>query len=492
MMFPITRSFGGFLGLRGLLWRGGKTFLSTSTNNVQKTIQSIWLENEAAKRIPSSEHYSFMPSAHRIIRKMERSHGSNAIEPISDLLLDARFDGPAYRMLIGTLTRLLPTRQAIFERSLDEQFPAWRDYLKQTSPQSPYPMQFKFAQTHALQTKLDLSDKTIQCFEKGLRSKYADVAIQTLKSCERLGHERLNDSCFDLIRCNDEAVRQRAILTCARLSKTDRKMKEYFRNFLYSAELIEDKVLAFEAFMDVFQDPESQKMILGMMEDPKLRPLFLEFPFLNSLLDLAREDINGGLEKCLSQLDFSKAPNDFLRRVARAEFLNRQIQLQARTILNRQPLVTSRFGLLAHRDGKLKIGFRVGHAGIFVSESDLIDVNPDRDPHAVQQVSFAHWKDGYECWGVREDDDHPWMSLQKAVERARKIASWRTEYDGTHNNQKGDWFKGVFCGPRYWEIDCVGFVENCYESAGGDPIPHEGMYITPTQQRDHMRKVFDC
>lgn len=52
-------------------------------------------------------------------------------------------------------------------------------------------------------------------------------------------------------------------------------------------------------------------------------------------------------------------------------------------------------------------------------------------------LSFADWKDGQVCWGYREDDDHN-VDLSGAVHRAHEIAPWRTEYDGSHNNQKGE------------------------------------------------------
>jgi hypothetical protein len=53
------------------------------------------------------------------------------------------------------------------------------------------------------------------------------------------------------------------------------------------------------------------------------------------------------------------------------------------------------------------------------------------------------------------------------------------------------------CGPEYWEADCVGFTEHCYEYAGGNPTPDEfetgaGWPLTPREQRDHMELVREC
>ena len=96
---------------------------------------------------------------------------------------------------------------------------------------------------------------------------------------------------------------------------------------------------------------------------------------------------------------------------------------------------------------------------------------------------------------------------KKVVNRAREIASWRTKYDGAHNNQKGKWFKKcvkrkwgwAWCVKEkrdFWESDCVGFAEHCFEYSGGNPSRKNfetgvgGWPLTVREQRDETALKF--
>lgn len=470
--------------------------------SIARALQIIRSENDAAKTAIGSEEYNFMPTANRELRAIEVTHRANCIEPFTEMLLDPTFEGPGARLLIGGITRLMPTRQSYFEHSLDTRFPTWQSFLTSSSPQNSYPLEFNIAGEEARTIGFEYPTKLMRCIEKNLQSKYPDVVVATLQSCAKIGDNRLSKICREHITSEDKAIRNTAITSCARLSALDTKMQEFFRHFLYSKAPIDEKNIAFEAFMNVFSSEENRKIISGIIEDSNLSDLVQSHGFLNNMLDLPREDLNKLREQLVTKFDISELPDSSLMRIVRLNVLDHKIRTAANKVLktrhdnseflNQEKLTVSRYGLLAHRASK----YWVGHTCIFISEDQIIDMTTGRGHDAVKQISFQRWKDGRECWGIREErkNDGHYVNLDRAVAVAKEIASWKTEYDTFHLHQKGKWNKPWSCRPKYWEADCVGFTEHCYEMAGGDPIPNreESWPILPTQQRDHMTKVLNC
>ena len=474
------------------------TTFRDSSPSIPKALQIIRTENDAVKKTIGSEEYNFMPKANRELRKIELSQGASCIEPIVETLLDPTFDGPGARLLIGSLTRLIPTRQSCFEHILDSRYPMWQSFLATASPQDAYPLEFKLAGEEARTMSIEIPDRVISCVGKNLQSKYPDVVIATLQSSVKIGDNRLTKMCMEHMTSEDTTIRNTAITSCAQLSALNTQTQQFFRNFLHSEASIEEKNMGFEAFMDVFPSEESRNIIEGIIQDPNLKELVQSQGFLNNILDLPREDLEKSREQLITRFDIPKLPESSLMRITRFNVLDQEIRSTAHAALNRSEALSqknlriSRYGLLVHRAST----YWVGHAGIFVSEDQVIDMTVGRGHDAVKQISFHKWKDGQDCWGIRkerENDGHP-VNLNRAVAVAREIASWKTEYDTYHLHQKGKWNKPWSCRPKYWEADCVGFTEHTYEKAGGDPIPknEESWPITPRQQRDHMTKVQNC
>jgi hypothetical protein len=297
----------------------------------------------------------------------------------------------------------------------------------------------------------------------------------------------------------DTPRRQMAIITASRLSPLDSDLRTQVLAILLDSNLsISERVLACECLMascsSAGETADFVKCLLTRELDPT--------PFLNSLLDIPVKEVVDIVTQCLNSLPVRDLPIDTLLRISRSQLVGQSLREEASRTSNalfeagfQSRLDGSRYGLLVHRNSSASAAW-VGHAGIFVSEDEVIDCSTGRDPKAVRKIPFSQWKDGNECWGIRQDDDHP-VDIEKAVLRAHTVSSWRTEYDGAHNNQKGKWFSPFFGGPKYWEADCVGFTEDCYERAGGDPTPSafeegSGWPLTVREQRDHMRRVLDC
>ena len=146
-------------------------------------------------------------------------------------------------------------------------------------------------------------------------------------------------------------------------------------------------------------------------------------------------------------------------------------------------------GNLVHRRSSVPVfGAIVGHAAVVVSAKNVIDCSVGRGRTAVREITFEEFKDEEEFWGERELQGATSEQKSKVVARAREIASWATEYDDAHNNQKGKVFNQGQQN-EYWEADCVGFCEHCYEHAGLNIVPNEGVILTVPAQRDAMRRV---
>ena len=146
-------------------------------------------------------------------------------------------------------------------------------------------------------------------------------------------------------------------------------------------------------------------------------------------------------------------------------------------------------GNLVHRKSSIPVfGAIVGHAGIVVGPDRIIDCNLGRGRASVGELSFTEFVAGEEFWGERELAGVTDQQRNAVVARAREIASWATEYDDLHNNQKGEWFNEG-SPDKYWESDCVGLAEHCYEFASLDIVVNEGIVLTVPEQRDAMTLV---
>jgi hypothetical protein len=146
-------------------------------------------------------------------------------------------------------------------------------------------------------------------------------------------------------------------------------------------------------------------------------------------------------------------------------------------------------GNLVHRRSSFPVfGAIIGHAGIVVGPNRIIDCSTDRGRKAVKEISFAEFEAGETFYGERELPGATQQQKSRIVARAKEIAGWATEYDGAHNNQKGRWFnEGT--NDAYWEADCVGLCEHCYEFVGLNIVSDEGVLLTVPEQRDAMRVV---
>ncbi len=146
-------------------------------------------------------------------------------------------------------------------------------------------------------------------------------------------------------------------------------------------------------------------------------------------------------------------------------------------------------GNLVHRKSSLPVfGAIIGHAGVVVESNRIVDCNVGRGRASVREIPLNEFIAGEEFWGERELPGITGQQRKGIAKRAREIANWVTEYDDLHNNQKGEWFdRGT--ADEYWEADCVGLAEHCYEHVGADIVGNEGVLLTVPEQRDAMQLV---
>jgi hypothetical protein len=442
--------------------------------------------------------YNFMVAASRQMREAESNFGGDCINSIIEEILKPETDGASARILLDSLTRLLPSRQAAYERYLGQSQPDWRQLLN-CSPQDPMPNSFDLASRSAASVDIQVSPQLVEAVAKSTSSIHPDTIKSAYKLIERIASK---DLLWILRKDLNTTGTQRtvsAIISASRLTPLDRSLATQVIGIMHDkSRPLDERLAACECLMtsgELRDEAVShiEELIAGE-GDPS--------PFFDILLDIPSPKLTRLLAVHLDGVSLQSLPRKTLDRISRSHFLSQPTKENASLIsINRQELdfqsslTSGRYGLLVHRNSSAS-GAWVGHAGIFVSEDEVIDCSTGRDPNAVRKISFTKWRDGNECWGARKDDDHH-VDLQKAVERAHKVNSWRSEYDGSHNNQKGRWFSPWFGGPKYWEADCVGFTEDCYERAGGDPTPSDfetgsGWPLTVREQRDHMKKVMDC
>lgn len=467
---------------------------------LNKLLEEVVLEGQHMATINDAAEYNFLCGANRMMRKAEVTFGLQCLGPVINLIADKTIDGPAVRVLLSSLTRLIHTRQRAYEEYLNAIFPSWRTALE-GNPQDTLPEEFRMASIKVVQQKIDFPSGLLEAIEKATHSSYPDVVIAALKFVEHAGIRDSVSIVRKLIYSENESIRGSSILTAARLSSLDMKLNTEILSLVTNSTLsITERQSASEALLvGLISLEESAEFIMDSIFSQKDANIFYDI-----LLDSTDTSLLSLLEAHIKKKEeIESLPQSTLRRMLRVRNFDPKLRrLSLNILLERMKTVShfilsdgARFGLIAHRNSDAIAAF-VGHTCICVSEDYVIDCSTSRGSNAVQMITFDNWKSNFECWGIRSDDDHP-VDLKKAVDRAHEISSWRTEYDANHFNQKGEWIKGWFCTPKYWEADCVGFTEHCYEYAGGNPTPGEfengpGWPLTVREQRDCMRKVFNC
>jgi hypothetical protein len=467
-------------------------------STVQNCIHSVLLEAAGPSVQRDASEYNFMSAANRLMRKTEARFGDACIKPIIEHIQDSNGQDPCARLYLDSLTRLLPGRQREYKLSLANNYPEWQSRLD-SNPQDPLPEEFREASLAASLIKIPASQELCEVLDSAASSANLDVVKSAHKLIECVASTDFLWIIRKSLSQSDNPRRPIAILTASRLSPLDSDLRSQVISILLDGSCnISERVNACECLMASSSSASETFDVIKNLITTETDPT----PFLNSLLDIPVKEVAGIIVQCLGNLSISALPDDTLHRVSRSQFVSQSLREEATRIFSARleadlesGLASDRYGLLVHRNSSAGAVW-VGHAGIFVSADEVIDCSTGRDPNAVRKIPFSQWKDGIECWGIRQDDDHP-VDLGKAVLRAQIVSSWRTEYDGAHNNQKGKWFTSWFSDSKYWEADCVGFTEDCYERAGGDPTPSEfeagsGWPLTVREQRDHMRKVLDC
>ncbi|MDE0505214.1 MAG: hypothetical protein OXI86_14145 [Candidatus Poribacteria bacterium] len=458
-------------------------------------IESILNEGELLTQFDIPSERNFMPSVMRSIRDLEHESSPENLANAVEHLCDASVKNPATAPLLEMILRHTPTRQSLYEAMLDDILVNWRSHLDD-NPQTPLPEIFTEIGDKIRYKKMDYPDDLLEITKNMLECDIQQNRIVALRACEKLGTSELVEVCYEKFRNGRDDTRSRALLAASRLSDMNNDVQSEIINLFYDRN--EDEFTRFCA-LEALLSPHSSEH-LQALENPDSEFLSLiaeNSYFIEALLDLALDSVAPTIENALHSRGLDGIPETLLRRIARSRTLSIDLRLPSANILQKNfkispPTERSRFGTLVHRDSSW---FNIGHVGVSIDKDGdcIIDCSTGRDPNAVSMVSFEKWKDRHRFYGFRVD--HPRRAdLYGVVRTAKKISSWRTEYDGNHFNQKGKWFKGWFCRPRYWESDCVGFAETCYEESGGNPTPDHkekglGWPLTPEEQRNFMRNI---
>ena len=333
-------------------------------------------------------------------------------------------------------------------------------------------------------------------------------AVTALNLAERIPLPETLECCMTQIESKEAIIRKSAVLNSCALSDLDEKANSKLQ-VLFDQEVDpEIKLVAFDSlFMGNVKESTGR-----IMDIYKSAPeTFSNSKYLDTLLDLGGEEFNEVTTRIVGEHAIRELPDVTQRRIMRHSGLSRTMQAASHELLSSAPLreATSdpKYGMLVHRNSKWSSAW-VGHAGIYVGDNQVIHVTTGHDPHACRLDSLSKWKEGNEFWGFRWDKR---LSLtaqnrEKVVSYAREVAARRTKYDGTHNNQKGKWFRKcvkrkwgwAWCIKKkkdYWESDCVGFSEHCFEHSGGDPSRNKyesgmGWPLTVREQRDETQLKF--
>lgn len=471
--------------------------------SIEESVELILNEGEAIGAGHDSAEANFMPGVRQACRDLEHTHGSNLVRPTLNLLNAYDQDNPAIGPLIGTIVRNVRTRQSLYQDAIATLRPEGLSDAERENPQLPRPSEFDLAAKLINTKELKYDNALIALVERALGSTYQGVVYSALRASEAISIESLAEACFKLFQSGSDEIKPAALFSAAQLSCVHPDRRQDIFNLIYTHD-VPSPILAaaFEAALTSLPVPEAQNIVKSDQKDV-VDMLAGNPPLIAGLLDLATQQATEKAVQAFHQVGLDDTPPTVLRRLARSPFVDekmRQMSADAVAMSDARDIevLTDKFSAAVHRNGDITTVY-VGHAGLSVSSSGdrIIDCTVGRDPQAVKQISLSEWKAGTsDCWGFRLDKPRL-ADLAKTVKRAKTIASWRTRYDDNHLNQKGEWFSGSGGGPRFWEADCVGFVEHCYEHAGGNPTRNTyetgaGWPLTVREQRDGMEKIGNC
>ena len=407
------------------------------SRSVSEYLDSVLAEGRTAMELNDSELYTYMSSSNRIARKTETAFGQDCVVPLVERLSDPSIPPPAARVLLGLLARTAPSRQGIFETWLDGTYPSWRTVLR-GNPQEQLPAEFRNASERAANATLECVTGLVRAVELSARAIQVDRAIAALKAMERIGYLGFLDVAMELSGSEEPTIASQATLTASRLSALDRRFVDRMRTLAFDVgQPVEKRLAALECFA-VPQGPESLREIAR-----DHREAFIAEPrLLNLLLDSSPVDMLSDSATLFDQVDFAELASPTLRRLTRSREVTAESREAAarylRVALDATPspaASASRFGLIVHRNSSANAAF-VGHAGLFIDEENLIHCTTGHDPTAVQSIAFSEWRDGQECWGIREDEDHP-VNLREPSTERWKSARGEPNTTGTTLTRRG-------------------------------------------------------
>lgn len=445
---------------------------------------------------------NFMQGPRRACRDLERIYGTALVDPVLSALQNYNDDNLALAPLLTTVVRNIATKQSAFEDLVKDFHPEGLSAKQRANPQQPRPKEFQIAIQVASTIEIEYDPRILDLMKRSLQSSFPVVVSAALRACEAMGTPELAEACFATFENASGQTKAMALFSAAQLSHLYSGKRTNIVELAYSKDAsIEIRLAAFEAFLTDLPNEEAQGLLQS--KDGGLTTVLAEKPeFLAGLLDMANDPATQRAVSVLQEMSLVDVPDPLLRRVARSPFVSDGLRQAAiARVARQQTLDVSRAmslsGAALHRDGSIT-SIYAGHAGLSTDSngSSIIDCTTGRDPNAVKAITISDFKDGKSCWGYRFDNPAV-ANLTAVVRRAKEIASWRTRYDGNHLNQKGDWFTPNGGGPQYWEADCVGFTEHCYEHAGGNPTDNsyesgKGWPLSVREQRDAMNKVRNC
>lgn len=467
--------------------------------NFNKIFDSVVSEARLATSNNDSEAYNFLKGANQQLRRLEEKEDLEIYtNALISYLGSIKADEPAARHLLGSLFRIID-----IDCMVTSYYTMRKNGIKDKDIEaSIYPAGF------------------LSVLSRFTGSKTIDVACTALQCCSKVGASSTTQACLKI------AVDKKAttdIRSAAILAVTDSPLLTkaeglVIRDLYYASR---NKKLRLRCFDVFFQRPE----LINELETKiltKNKTLFQNPKYLRTLLDLGTKNHSKRISKTFASLPLKSLDDTIHRRLVRNPFVSKTIKKEAKKLIDFKlshyptrcndadidtPIAhDKRIGLIMHRNST---GIFVGHAALFIGDidgdgKDVIEVGTTGfGTDAARRISFADYLSGGAFWGFREDAEHQ-VDIRGVIDRALDICSWRTKYDGMHNNQKGKWFKKCvernligWCTKKvnnYWEADCVGFTERVYEDNHGNPTPSEyesgwGWPLTVREQRDHMRLV---
>lgn len=464
-------------------------------SELTETLNSIAKLGVEADLSSDSEDYVFMRAAVRQSRRAEAQFGTQCVPEIIEMLRNQQAPNGATKVFLSTLLRLLPTKQKLFNEALSHKLPSYYTFLN-SNPQDILPPEVRQISLQISRIETKVPDDLVPILINLLGCKKSDIVTNVLKFIEQTGDQRLAAQVLKLTFSDVLAIKQRSLQALGAFMIGDEVV--FSRLAEVALDKDESKATRASAMECLLGSTTSERQIQKdiIME---VKSETSDAELLEVLLDSGDAEILSKIASELRSKSLSIFDQTVLRRVARLQNTSLELRTTAIALLQNQNTELhdsalnggQRVGLLAFRKMASSALAGLGHVGVFSGMEEMIDCNSGRDPRAVQAITWGEFSHQTECYGVYKENDS--VDLQKVVARATEISSWRTAYDDNHLNQKGQWFKAWFCRPRYWETDCVGFTEHCYEFAGTNIVPNSDEFpLTPREQRDHMLLVETC